>query len=78
MLLWLIPLAALLLRAEGKRGETVVSNNNNGHALDNDKWLSTVSQYDKDRYWNKFRDVSSDLTFVISKLYFGVVYGLLL
>ncbi|XP_062331896.1 testican-1 [Osmerus eperlanus] len=56
MLFWLLPLAALLLRAEGKRGETVVSNNNNGHALDNDKWLSTVSQYDKDRYWNKFRD----------------------
>ncbi|XP_028975374.2 testican-1 isoform X2 [Esox lucius] len=56
MLLCLLPLTALLLRAEGRRGETVVVNNNNGHALDNDKWLSTVSQYDKDRYWNKFRD----------------------
>ncbi|KAJ8015376.1 hypothetical protein DPEC_G00025490, partial [Dallia pectoralis] len=58
MLLCLLPLAAFLLRADGRRGETVVPNNNNGHALDNDKWLSTVSQYDKDRYWNKFRDRS--------------------
>ncbi|KAM6953317.1 testican-1-like [Aplochiton taeniatus] len=56
MLFFLLPLAALLLRVEGRHGETVVTNNNNGHALDNDKWLSTVSQYDKDRYWNKFRD----------------------
>ncbi|XP_042181693.1 testican-1-like isoform X3 [Oncorhynchus tshawytscha] len=60
MLFCLLPLAALLLRAEGRRGETVVRNNNNGHALDNDKWLSTVSQYDKDRYWNKFRDEVED------------------
>lgn len=50
----LLSLAALVLR-----GETAVTgNNNNGHALDNDEWLSTVSQYDKDRYWDKFRDVS--------------------
>uniref|UniRef100_A0A4W5RS43 Uncharacterized protein n=1 Tax=Hucho hucho TaxID=62062 RepID=A0A4W5RS43_9TELE len=42
----------------GRRGVTVVGNKNIGHALDNDKWLSTVSQYDNDRYWNKFRDVS--------------------
>uniref|UniRef100_A0A8C7HFG9 Testican-1 n=1 Tax=Oncorhynchus kisutch TaxID=8019 RepID=A0A8C7HFG9_ONCKI len=58
MLFCLLPFAALLLRAEGRRGGTVVGNKNIGHALDNDKWLSTVSQYDKDRYWNKFRDVS--------------------
>ncbi|KAK6298810.1 hypothetical protein J4Q44_G00303200 [Coregonus suidteri] len=58
MLFCLLPLAALLLRTEGRRGGTVVGNKNIGHALDNDKWLSTVSQYDKDRYWNKFRDVS--------------------
>lgn len=32
---------------------------NNGNFLDNDQWLSTVSQYDRDKYWNRFRDVSS-------------------
>uniref|UniRef100_A0A8D0DVC6 Uncharacterized protein n=1 Tax=Salvator merianae TaxID=96440 RepID=A0A8D0DVC6_SALMN len=32
---------------------------NNGNFLDNDQWLSTVSQYDRDKYWNKFRDVST-------------------
>lgn len=31
---------------------------NNGNFLDNDQWLSTVSQYDRDKYWNRFRDVS--------------------
>ncbi|KAB1280861.1 Testican-1 [Camelus dromedarius] len=30
---------------------------NNGNFLDNDQWLSTVSQYDRDKYWNRFRDV---------------------
>ncbi|XP_041121022.1 testican-1-like isoform X3 [Polyodon spathula] len=46
-----------LLQVEGSRPEMItVKNNNNGNSLDNDKWLSTVSQYDKDRYWNKFRD----------------------
>ncbi|XP_061045607.1 testican-1 isoform X2 [Eubalaena glacialis] len=29
---------------------------NNGNFLDNDQWLSTVSQYDRDKYWNRFRD----------------------
>ncbi|XP_056145914.1 testican-1 [Lampris incognitus] len=51
MLLALLPLVALLLR-----DDTAVTANNNGHALDNDKWLSAASQYDKERYWNKFRD----------------------
>lgn len=32
---------------------------NNGNFLDNDQWLSTVSQYDRDKYWNRFRDVST-------------------
>lgn len=32
---------------------------NNGNFLDNDQWLSTVSQYDRDKYWNRFRDVSN-------------------
>lgn len=58
LLLCLLGASALLLHAEGRRAEATVTHNNNGHALDNDKWLSTVSQYDKDRYWNKFRDVS--------------------
>lgn len=63
MLFYLLPLlVALCLSAEGRRGEAVVghASNNNGQALDNDKWLSTVSQYDKDRYWNKFRDEVED------------------
>uniref|UniRef100_M3YET0 Testican-1 n=1 Tax=Mustela putorius furo TaxID=9669 RepID=M3YET0_MUSPF len=34
---------------------------NNGNFLDNDQWLSTVSQYDRDKYWNRFRDVTVDV-----------------
>ncbi|KAH0504891.1 Testican-1 [Microtus ochrogaster] len=30
---------------------------NNANFLDNDQWLSTVSQYDRDKYWNRFRDL---------------------
>ncbi|KAI4584298.1 hypothetical protein MJG53_007577 [Ovis ammon polii x Ovis aries] len=30
---------------------------NNGNFLDNDQWLSTVSQYERDKYWNRFRDL---------------------
>lgn len=73
MLFCLLPFAALMLRAEGRRGGTVVGNKNIGHALDNDKWLSTVSQYDKDRYWNKFRDVSLELP-CFSQLCFQMGY----
>lgn len=35
---------------------------NHGNFLDNDQWLSTVSQYDRDKYWNRFRDVSTCAT----------------
>lgn len=35
---------------------------NNANFLDNDQWLSTVSQYDRDKYWNRFRDVSTAAT----------------
>ncbi|XP_039630048.1 testican-1 isoform X2 [Polypterus senegalus] len=45
-----------LLQVEGRRTEIITAASNNGNSVDNDKWLSTVSQYDKDRYWNKFRD----------------------
>ncbi|ERE80785.1 testican-3 isoform 1 [Cricetulus griseus] len=31
---------------------------NNANFLDNDQWLSTVSQYDRDKYWNRFRDTT--------------------
>ncbi|XP_065411117.1 testican-1 isoform X1 [Chrysemys picta bellii] len=44
------------LQVEGRHPETLPSHHNNGNFLDNDKWLSTVSQYEKDKYWNKFRD----------------------
>lgn len=47
MFFFILPVVALLLS-----GETVVSGNTN------DKWLSTVAQYNKDRSWNRFRDVS--------------------
>ncbi|XP_059372342.1 testican-1-like [Carassius carassius] len=33
-----------------------VTGRSDGNPLDNDKWMSTVSQYDKSKYWNKFRD----------------------
>ncbi|XP_005078455.1 testican-1 isoform X1 [Mesocricetus auratus] len=33
---------------------------NNANFLDNDQWLSTVSQYDRDKYWNRFRDEVED------------------
>uniref|UniRef100_A0AAV2MJ98 Uncharacterized protein n=1 Tax=Knipowitschia caucasica TaxID=637954 RepID=A0AAV2MJ98_KNICA len=46
MLVFLLPAVALLLDTH-----TLVSANNN-----NDKWLSTVAQYNKDRSWNRFRD----------------------
>ncbi|XP_042275633.1 testican-1 isoform X2 [Thunnus albacares] len=45
MFLFLLPVVALLLSRE-----TAVSGNSN------DKWLSTVAQYSKDRSWNRFRD----------------------
>ncbi|XP_077780669.1 testican-1 isoform X2 [Podarcis muralis] len=44
------------LQVEGRHPEIIPGSSNNGNFLDNDKWLSTVSQYDKDKYWNKFRD----------------------
>lgn len=47
MFFLLLPVVVLLLS-----GETLVSGNSN------DKWLSTVAQYNKDRSWNRFRDVS--------------------
>ncbi|XP_042593851.1 testican-1 isoform X2 [Cyprinus carpio] len=37
-----------------------VTGSSDGNPLDNDKWMSTVSQYDKSKYWNKFRDVEDD------------------
>ncbi|XP_055080678.1 testican-1 isoform X2 [Periophthalmus magnuspinnatus] len=46
MLVFLLPAVALFLSTQ-----TPVSANNN-----NDKWLSTVAQYSKDRSWNRFRD----------------------
>ncbi|XP_007899535.2 testican-1 isoform X1 [Callorhinchus milii] len=50
-------LVALCLEVDGRRPEVT----NNGNFLDNEKWLSTVSQYDKQlRYWNKFRDEVED------------------
>eukprot|EP00064_Thunnus_orientalis_P004170 superscaffoldBa00000372_g4181 len=62
MFLFLLPVVALLLSRE-----TAVSGNSN------DKWLSTVAQYSKDRSWNRFRDhrISTLLAFkgYMSKLH---------
>uniref|UniRef100_A0A8C0C8B2 Testican-1 n=1 Tax=Balaenoptera musculus TaxID=9771 RepID=A0A8C0C8B2_BALMU len=44
---------------------------NNGNFLDNDQWLSTVSQYDRDKYWNRFRDVSTSFQQMASPLCCG-------
>lgn len=44
------------LHVRARHPEIIAGTNNKGHFLDNDKWLSSVSQYDKDKYWNKFRD----------------------
>ncbi|TNN70540.1 hypothetical protein EYF80_019275 [Liparis tanakae] len=46
MLFFLLPVVSLLL------SRTTVSGNSN------DKWLSTVAQFNKDRSWNRFRDVA--------------------
>ncbi|XP_048459837.1 testican-1 isoform X2 [Rhincodon typus] len=44
---------AICFEVESRRPETTHAVN----FLDNEKWLTTVSQYDKElRYWNKFRD----------------------
>ncbi|XP_067899716.1 testican-1 isoform X1 [Heterodontus francisci] len=44
---------AVCLEVESRRPEAT----NAVNFLDNEKWLTTVSQYDKElRYWNKFRD----------------------
>lgn len=47
MFFFLLPVVALLLS-----GESAVSGNSN------DKRLSAVAQFNKDRSWNRFRDVS--------------------
>ncbi|KAI7801567.1 hypothetical protein IRJ41_017456 [Triplophysa rosa] len=43
-----------------------VTGSSAGNPLDNEKWMSTVSQYDKSKYWNKFRDVSFSTTFTFT------------
>ncbi|GCC28294.1 hypothetical protein chiPu_0006723 [Chiloscyllium punctatum] len=44
---------AVCFEVESRRPEATHAVN----FLDNEKWLTTVSQYDKElRYWNKFRD----------------------
>lgn len=48
------------LQAESRHVEALAGGAGpNGNFLDNDQWLSTVSQYDRDKYWNRFRDVSA-------------------
>nr|KAF6347469.1 SPARC (osteonectin), cwcv and kazal like domains proteoglycan 1 [Pipistrellus kuhlii] len=46
-----------LLQVHGRRLDALAGRAGpNGNFLDNDQWLSTVSQYDRDKYWNRFRD----------------------
>lgn len=58
----LVIAAWCFLQVESRHPEIITSSSNHGNFLDNDKWLSTVSQYDRDKYWNKFRDVSTSFT----------------
>uniref|UniRef100_A0A4X2KN17 Uncharacterized protein n=1 Tax=Vombatus ursinus TaxID=29139 RepID=A0A4X2KN17_VOMUR len=51
----MVILAWCFLQVDSRRAE-VLTGHNNGNFLDSDKWLSTVSQYDRDKYWNRFRD----------------------
>lgn len=55
----LVLAAWCFLQVESRHPEVITSSSSRGNFLDNDKWLSTVSQYDRDKYWNKFRDVST-------------------
>ncbi|KAI6076978.1 Testican-1 isoform X1 [Aix galericulata] len=52
----LVLAAWCFLQVESRHPEVITSSSSRGNFLDNDKWLSTVSQYDRDKYWNKFRD----------------------
>ncbi|XP_046756429.1 testican-1 isoform X3 [Gallus gallus] len=56
----LVIAAWCFLQVESRHPEIITGSSNHGNFLDNDKWLSTVSQYDKDKYWNKFRDEVED------------------
>ncbi|XP_038628198.1 testican-1 isoform X2 [Tachyglossus aculeatus] len=51
----MVIVAWCVLQAESRHPDLPAANPH-GNFLDNDRWLSTVSQYDKDKYWNKFRD----------------------
>ncbi|XP_056677124.1 testican-1 isoform X2 [Monodelphis domestica] len=51
----MVILAWCFLQVDCRHGE-VFNGHNNGNFLDSDKWLSTVSQYDRDKYWNRFQD----------------------
>ncbi|XP_062846628.1 testican-1 [Trichomycterus rosablanca] len=53
----LLPISAVLLRTEAAsaiNNQHTTSQNQN--PADTDKWVSGVSQYDKEKYWSKFRD----------------------
>lgn len=56
----LVIAACCFLQVQSRQPE-IITSSSHGNFLDNDKWLSTVSQYDRDKYWNKFRDVSTSL-----------------
>ncbi|XP_051834093.1 testican-1 isoform X2 [Antechinus flavipes] len=51
----MVILAWCFLQVDSQHAE-LLTRHNNGNFLDSDKWLSTVSQYDRDKYWNRFRD----------------------
>uniref|UniRef100_F6U9A1 Keratinocyte differentiation associated protein n=1 Tax=Ornithorhynchus anatinus TaxID=9258 RepID=F6U9A1_ORNAN len=51
----MVIVAWCVLQAESRHPDTPAANPHDNF-LDDDRWLSTVSQYDKNKYWNKFRD----------------------
>ncbi|XP_044515871.1 testican-1 [Gracilinanus agilis] len=55
----MVILAWCFLQVDSRHAE-VFNGHNNGNFLDSDRWLSTVSQYDRDKYWNRFRDEVED------------------
>lgn len=59
MLAAAVAAACCFLQVQSRHLDAPAARPDRGHLLDNDQWLSTVSQYDRDKYWNRFRDVSA-------------------
>lgn len=55
----LVPLAMLAGRSVQADVKSVKEAENTGNFMEDEQWLSTISQYSrKIKHWNRFRDVS--------------------